>query len=83
MGKKLYVYESLDRCDPASGAWHPEGGLIVVTAGYPNDAVPRGTGNSFRADGVENYGLPEADHVYDVPDETPDAVIVFPNAGCC
>lgn len=86
MTKKLYIYQSLDKCDPGSGAWNPEGGLVVVTAGYPNDAVPRGTGNRFTVirDGAEEvrWGLPEADLVIVVPDDTADVVIPFPDAGC-
>lgn len=85
--KKLYVYEDLDVCDPGSGAYHTMGGLIVVTAGYPNDVVKAGTGNEYTVRDGETvtvkHGLPEPSHVYVVPDDSPDAVIVFPDAGCC
>lgn len=87
MSKKLYVYNYIDRCDPTSNAYHKEGGLLVVTSGYPNDAVPLGTGNFFEITngGVteEKYGLPEPDHVFIVPDDSPDLVLPFPDAGCC
>lgn len=87
MSKKLYIYERLDVCDPGSGAYHEEGGLVVVTSGYPNDAVKRGTGNRFEVTtgGTTEvkYGLPEPDKTYVVPDDTPDAVIAFPDSGCC
>lgn len=85
--KKLYVYTDLDVCDPESGAYHRYGGLMVVTSGYPNDALPAGTGtpHSTIVDGerVTKYGLPEPDHVYVVPDDSPDLVLAFPDAGCC
>ena len=87
MSKKMYVYEYLDRCDPNSGAYHEQGGLIVVTAGYPNDAVPLGTGNSYKVaeHGGETtkYGLPEASRVIEVSDDTEDLVVAFPDSGCC
>jgi len=81
--KNLYLYKSIDRCDPNSGAYHEDGGLVVITSGYPNDAVSWGTGNRYTVDGVEKYGLPEADLVFVVAEDTDDAVIPFPNAGCC
>lgn len=83
MPKKAYVYEYLDVCDPHSRAYHSEGGLLVITSGYPNDAVPTGTGNRFKIGDETKYGLPEADHKITVPDDTPDLVVVFPDSGCC
>lgn len=83
MSKKLYIYEMVDCCEPGSGAYHEQGGLVVITDGYPNDAVPRGTGNRFKVDGEEKFGLPEADFVVEVPDDTPEQVFVFPDSGCC
>lgn len=82
--KKLYVYDRLDVCDPGSGAWHAEGGLVVVTAGDPSDAVKPGTGDEVRTKfGEKRHSLPSATHVYVVPDDSPDVVIPFPDSGCC
>ena len=86
--KKLYIYEGIDVCAPGSGSYHEDGGLVVITSGDPNDAVPAGTGNVFNTqlpDGTfeKKVGLPEPDRVIVVPDDTEDAVIVFPDAGCC
>lgn len=87
MTKKLYLYKSVDVCDPGSGVWHEEGGLVVICTGYPNDSVRQGTGNEFKREengrAVVKHGLPEPDLVITVPDDTEDAVIAFPNQGCC
>lgn len=87
MSKKLYIYKELDVCDPGSDAYHEEGGLLVITGGYPNDAVKRGTGNYFEVSkGGESHqrvGLPEADLVIDVSDDVEDVVIAFRDSGCC
>lgn len=87
MAKRAYFYVRLDECDPTSSAYHREGGLVVVTNGYPNDAVPAGTGNRYtvseRGEPCEKFGLPEATYVFDVGDDAPDLVLAFPDAGCC
>lgn len=84
MAKKLYVYKSVDVCDPKNDeTYHKEGGLLVITGGYPNDAVPRGTGNTVEMDGKEVTGLPAPDLVVEVSDYLDDLVIAFPDAGCC
>lgn len=85
MAKKLYVYKELDVCDPGSGAYHEEGGLLVITSGYPNDVVKRGTGNRVNrgTDVGEIIGLPEPDLVIPVGDGVEDVVIPFPDSGCC
>lgn len=89
MSKKLYIYKRVDRCAPSEGhgVYHEEGGLVVVTSGYPNDAVPSGVGDRYTVgrgdDVVEKFGLPEPDLVFTVPDDSPDVVVVFPDAGCC
>jgi hypothetical protein len=81
--KKMYVYGRVERCNPESDAWHPEGGLLVITAGYPKDAVAIGTGNEFLVNGQPHWGLPEPTVVIPVPDGTKDTVVIFPDAGCC
>lgn len=88
MAKKLYLYKQLDVCDPLDKAsYHREGGLVVITSGYPNDAVARGTGNHQtvgRGDEThEMTGLPEPDLVVEVVESVADAVIAFPDTGCC
>lgn len=84
MAKKLYLYKSLEVCDPTDeNAYHRDGGLVVITGGYPEDAVPRGTGNTVVMDGKEVSGLPAPDLVVEVSEYLDDLVIAFPNAGCC
>lgn len=85
MAKKLYVYKSVDVCDPKNDeTYHKQGGLLVITGGYPNDAVPRGTGNEFgRIEGEPQFGLPQPDLVVEVSEYLDDLVIAFPDSGCC
>lgn len=84
MAKKLYVYKSVDVCDPTNDeTYHKGGGVLVITGGYPNDAVPRGTGNTVEMDGKEVTGLPAPDLVVEVSEYLDDIVIAFPDAGCC
>lgn len=85
MTKKAYVYERVDDC--GSGAYHSEGGLLIVTDGYPEDAVSTSVGNRFTVvqgdREEEHFGLPTPTLVYPVADDEPDRVIVFPDSGCC
>jgi hypothetical protein len=82
--KKLYVYKSLDVCDPTDESpYHRDGGLVVITGGRVGDAVPDGTGNGVEIDGETFSVLPVPDLVVEVSDYLDDIVIPFPNAGCC
>ena len=80
MTKKLYVFENVA---PVSSAYHDGGGLVIVTSGDPIVAW-RGSDSYSRGEyGKEEADLSNPDMVYDVADDAPDAVIVFPDAGCC
>ena len=84
MAKKLYLYRNIEVCNPRDeDSYHKDGGLVVITGGYAEDAVPRGTGNEIEMDGNQVFGLPAPDLVIDVSDYLDDIVIPFPNTGCC
>lgn len=86
MAKKLYLYKSLEVCDPKDeNAYHREGGLVVITGGSVHDAVPAGTGNEIgKTIGGESLaGLPAPDLVIEVSEYLDDVVIPFPDSGCC
>ncbi len=89
MSKKLYVYEYVEKL---TTSWHDGGGLVIVTTGDPSDAwqaenariAAEHPSNAVYLDPAQIIQvLPEPDHVYEVPDDSPDAVIKFPDQGCC
>lgn len=77
--KKLYVFEN-PLCT-VSDRWHSGGGIVIVTGAdnNPSDVWRISPQRETNDDGE----LGDPDYVYDVPDSSPDAVIVFPDAGCC
>lgn len=89
MSKKLYIYEYVSKI---TTSWHDGGGLVIVTAGDPSDAW-RDENERIAAEHPSNrihldpkyiiQELPEPDRVIEVPDDTPDMVMTFPDAGCC
>jgi len=83
MSKKLYIYERLDVCNPGSDAYHEGGGLVVITAGLVDDVVKPGTGCLPEDARSVECRLPVADFIIVIPDDTPDALIPFPDSGCC
>lgn len=86
MSKKLYLY---DRVDIVSSAWHKDGGLIIITAGDPQEAYDREvfaplvdeSWSGVKAD--DQHALPEPTRVIDLHESEADAVYVFPDSGCC
>lgn len=85
MTKKLYIYENAD-CAISNG-YHEGGGAVVVTAGNPDEAWRASQAyasvTSPHAYPNDEGKLGDPDHVIDVPDDTPDLVVAFPDAGCC
>lgn len=85
MAKRLYIYEDVAPINP--GRQHDGGGLVIITSGDPLDAwnayVDAECGEYLyrRSDFTDE--LPEPGRVIEVPDDTDDGVIVFPDAGCC
>ena len=82
MSKKLYVYEYVDGL---TQSYHGGGGLMILTAGDPQEAL-----NAQRAAEYAKYDdepflteLPEPTRVIEVVDTEADAVFEFPDEGCC
>lgn len=72
MNKKLYIYEEA-ACD-VTDSYHGGGGVVIITAGDPQEAWEAGN----------NAGdLGDPDRVIEVPATENDAVIIFPDSGCC
>lgn len=89
MSKKLYIYNYLDKI---TMNYHNGGGLVIVTASDPSVAwQARNARIAADRPSKERYvnpdyiiqELPKPDHVITVPDDTPDSIIEFPDAGCC
>lgn len=80
---KLYIYEIAD-C-PVSNEYHPDGGVVICTAGEPQDAWAKDCGENKAANGklLRDGNLGEPDRVVDMPPSTEEFVIVFPDQGCC
>lgn len=89
MSKKLYIYKYVDGI---TTNYHDGGGLVIISASTPTEAW-RANNERIAAEHPSNkvyldaetivQELPEPDRVIEVPDSESDAVIVFPNAGCC
>ena len=76
--KKLYIFEN-PLCEVTT-RWHSGGGIVIVTdSDNPSDVWRISSQRESNDDG----DLGDPDYVYDVSDDSPDTVIVFPNAGCC
>lgn len=70
--KHLYIYEYVEG---VTENWHSGGGVLIITSGDPQAA--------WDASDRPDTNLGAVDRVVDVPDYTEDAIIVFPDAGCC
>ena len=84
MSKKLYIYE--DR-SPVSTGYHNGGGLVVITGDDPQTVWEKSDEYAdivqYRGKDAGKADLSQPDRVIDVPDSEPDALYVFPDAGCC
>ena len=69
----IFIWEQIEK---VSNNYHREGGLVIFAE---SEQRARELANS--TDGVE-LGDEPPDHVISC-DETPENVIVFPDAGCC
>lgn len=71
---KVFVWEYLDE---VSGAYHSDGGLLVV-AETLDAAVKLAETNPYVKVGDEQPTV-----VYETSPDAEERVMVFPNAGCC
>lgn len=80
---KQYIY---DYIDGMTDNYHSGGGLVIITAGDPQETLNR----DYERDWAEFDSkfpaptLPEkADHVYELAGTPAECVLIFPDTGCC
>jgi hypothetical protein len=84
MSKKLYVYLDVDNL---TDAWHSGGGCMIITGGDPQEAMDAhqsARAAEFGEEPVKTVLPSEPTRVMrDIDNMEADAVLIFPDTGCC
>lgn len=77
---KQYIY---DYVHGITDAWHDGGGLVIITAGGPQEALNRYYADNPLEDDKIIPLLREPDHIYELAGTPEERVLIFPDIGCC